>query len=288
MPDRDTTTGNAGHGIRWDIETQLAVGLPGLSDNDLTDLAVRVGEELHLRVGRALGTGLTDMQLKEFEQLLDAGDDALCDKWLESHRPNFRATVATVLADLVAEVVRNITDSNPAAAQGNRVIAQLLRASIDLAETHFASQGVKYTRSENGLLAVLEGEDDGPETLVWVAMPGRHADTLTLTGSAAGVDFAPEEHERLCAFAADWNRRTWNPKAVVITDEDTARCKVMGEVVACIGPRITRGQVDVMLGRGIGSILALLAEVRQSLSVPKPDRQMTLIDPDAGGSVLGT
>ncbi|WP_006246353.1 YbjN domain-containing protein [Mycolicibacterium tusciae] len=288
MPDNDTTTDNVDRGIRWDMETQLAVGLPGLSDKDLSDLGVRVGEELHLRVGRALGAGLTDKELKEFEQLLDGGDERLCDKWLESHRPNFRATVATVLADLVAEVVRKVTEANPAAAQGNRVIAQLLRASINLAETHFDSQGIQYTRNENGLLAVLEGEDDGPETLVWVAMAGRHADTFTLTGSAAGIDFAPEEHERLCAFAADWNRRTWNPKAVVITDEDTGRCKVMGEVAASTGPRITRAQVDVMFGRGFGSILALLAEARQSLSVPKSDGQMTPIDADAGGSVIRT
>ncbi|WP_264000209.1 DUF5663 domain-containing protein [Mycolicibacterium vanbaalenii] len=98
MPDNDTNANSGDRGIRWDVETQLAAILPGLSDEDLTDLASRVGEELHLRIGTALSAGLTNQQLEDFEKLMDGGDDHLRNEWMETHRPDCRATVATVLA----------------------------------------------------------------------------------------------------------------------------------------------------------------------------------------------
>ncbi|ABM16736.1 DUF5663 domain-containing protein [Mycolicibacterium vanbaalenii] len=285
MPDDNNATTTVDRGIRWDMETQLAASLPGLSDTDLTDLAARVGEELQVRVGTALSSGLTSQQLDEFAQLLDRGDDCQRNDWLETHRPAYRAAVATVRADLVAEVVRTVTAANPAAAHGDRVFARLLPTSIELAEAHFDSHGLKYTRHDAGLRVLFAGgDDDETATVVWVDVAGRPGDTFTLTGAALDVNFAHEDHDRLCAFAADWNKRTWNPKAVVVTDDD-GRCKVMGEVALCIGPRVARTQVDVALSRALGSIFALLAEARRTFTGAESDTESTLTD--SGGSVVG-
>lgn len=285
MPDGNAGPDNVDRGIRWDLETQLAASLPGLSDEDLTDLAARVGEELQDRVGNALSAGLTSGQLEEFEQLIDRGDSSGCDDWLEANRPGYRATVATVRADLVAEVVRTVSSANPAAAQGNRTVAQLLRTAIELAEAHFDGYGLKYTRNGDRLRVMFTDDDGESSTVVWVALAGRHADTFTLTGTAADVGFPPAEQQRLCEFAADWNQRTWQPKAVVLTDEDDGRCQLAGEVAICIGPRVTRAQVDTVLGRGLGSIFAMFADARRILTLADSDGQMTVTE--TGGSVIG-
>ncbi|WP_264000211.1 YbjN domain-containing protein [Mycolicibacterium vanbaalenii] len=185
---------------------------------------------------------------------------------------------------MVAEVVRTVTATNPDAAQGNRVVAQLRRASIEVAEAHFNARGIKHTRHDDRLRVVFAGEDDETETVVWIVMAGRRKDTFILTGFGVGIDFPQEERERVCAFAADWNQRTWNPKAVVMVDEDTERCKVIGEIAVSIGPWITRAQVDVALGRGVATLFGLFADVRQLLIASEPDAQMASID--VGESVI--
>ena len=283
MLDDKTTLASVDRGIEWDIETQLAASLPGLPDDALRDLTTLVAHELHYRVGDSLTVGLTDAQLEEFSDLADHGDDRRCMEWLETHRPDYRATVAVVRADLVAEVVRTVAAVNPDAVRGGRFFAQLLRTSIELAEAHFDSYGIKYTRTGDGLRVMFAGDDDISAIVVWISLTSA-ADTFILTGVAAGFDFRQGAYAHLCEFAADWNQRTWNPKAIVVTDEDNGRCTVMGEVAVCVGSQTARAQVDVALGCGVGSMFALFAEVRLSPMASESDGQMK--STEAGGSVV--
>ncbi|XTP34611.1 YbjN domain-containing protein [Mycobacterium sp. TJFP1] len=263
----DTTQGDVNRDARWDIETQLAANLPGLTDDNLGDLARRVTDELHTRVGEALSKGLTSLQMDEFDELTRLGDDRLCAHWLDANRPAYRATVATVRAELVAEVVRTVAEANPVVAQGKHLLARLMRNSIDVVEQHLGAHGLEYTRADDGVLRVSSAaKDNDPPTVVCIALSGRAADALTLTGSAVGADFPDEEHDRLAAYAANWNRRTWSPKALVISDLDTGRCKITGEVAAYTGRLVTRSQIDAVIGHGMRSMFMLFSDARRTLN----------------------
>lgn len=273
MPDENAAVDSVYRAAHGDMETRLASYLPGLSDEDLADLAVRVDEELQVRVGDSLSDGLTVQQLEEFGRLIDDGADRQCNEWLLTHRPNYRATVAVVRAELVAEVVRTVVAANPAAADGHRSFGQLLRTSIDLAEVHLQRHGIEYTRNDGGLELTLAGDGDETEIVAFIGLAGSHADTFTLTGNAVGVEFPHEDHQRVSAFAADGNLRTCNPKALVVTDEYDEQCRVMGEVDICVGPRITKAQVDVALSRAIESMRTLFADVHRLLTSSETDGQ---------------
>ncbi len=268
----------------WDMETRLASHLPGLSDEDLADLAVRVDDELQLRVGDRLSKGLTEQQLEEFAQLIDRGADHQCNQWLATNVPHYRAAAAVIRAELLAEVVRTVAAADPAAAHGHRSFGQLLRISIDLAGIYLQRHGIEYNRNDGGLELTLPGNGDEPEVVAFIGLAGSHADTFILTGSAVGVDFPHEDQQRLCVFAADWNQRTCNPKALVVADKNGGRCRVMGEVAICVGPRITRSQVDVALSRALESILTLFVDVSRSLTSSEPDGQTVT---GSRGSVIG-
>lgn len=58
-----------------------------------TGLIKEFHEELELNVGRALASKLTDQQLEEFEQLIDAGDDSGSSQWLDECCPDHREVV---------------------------------------------------------------------------------------------------------------------------------------------------------------------------------------------------
>lgn len=274
MSDEDVAGDSVDRATHWDMETRLASHLPGLTDADLADLAARVDDELQLRVGDKLSEGLTEQQLTEFAELIDSEDDHQCNQWLVTNVPHYRAAVAVIRAELLAEVVSTVAAANPAATHGLRSFGQLLRTSIDLAEAHLQAHGIEHTRNDDRLELTLAGSGDEPEIVAFIGLAGPHTDTFTLTGNAVGIDFPPEDHQRLYTFAADWNLRTRNPKALVVTDDYDGRCRVMGEVTICVGPRITRAQVDFALSRALESMPALFADVRRALTGSEPDGQM--------------
>jgi hypothetical protein len=121
------------------------VGLDGLSDEQKKPFLQHVYEELELRVGTRLSDGMSDVQLEEFEAIIDrkmeivdpwlaqnvpnyqadsaftrlqqvtqlqATDPTLkaefaATKWLEMNRPNYREVVAQVLEELKREIISN-------------------------------------------------------------------------------------------------------------------------------------------------------------------------------------
>ena len=61
-------------------------------------MLAHIYETLELRVGVRSLHGMSDEQLNEFEQLMDANDEAGALKWLETNVPNYKDVVASELA----------------------------------------------------------------------------------------------------------------------------------------------------------------------------------------------
>lgn len=121
------------------------IGLSNLPDEQKQAFLQHIYEELELRVGTKLSDGLSDVQLEEFEKIIDKDEAAIsawvqahtpdykndeifkrmqqatkldendpglraeyaATKWLEVNRPDYRQVVAAVLDELKTEIVTN-------------------------------------------------------------------------------------------------------------------------------------------------------------------------------------
>jgi hypothetical protein len=121
------------------------IGLNDLPEAQKKPFLQHIYDELELRVGTKLSNGMSDVQLEEFESIIDHKDDVISDwltknapeyhndsvfiklqettkidvndpslraeyaatKWLEINRPDYRQVVSQVLEDLKKEVVAN-------------------------------------------------------------------------------------------------------------------------------------------------------------------------------------
>jgi len=80
------------------------VGLSALPSDDKRKMLAHIYETLELRVGTKLAQNMTDAQLSEFEQLMDANNEAGALKWLETNVPNYKEVVSSELMTLKAEI----------------------------------------------------------------------------------------------------------------------------------------------------------------------------------------
>lgn len=242
------------------LEALLAAGLPGLSDEELRGLVLQVYSELELRVGSKLSAGLTEAQLTEFEQLVDAGDSAACTRWLQANRPDHPAIASATCADVVAEVVRNVTAADPNAARGHRRVGQVHDASMDLVQRHFTEHDVECTVDDERLSAKFQRRGSA----IGVTINLLDHDLFTFIGMN-GAMFPLADQTRLQAFAARWNHATWLPKSLVTVDEDEGTCQVVGEIAVPAGGRVTRAFVDAMVITCVQSMFKLFAAVDEEL-----------------------
>lgn len=90
--------------IKLDNQFLIDVGLGSLPENDKKDMLRHIYEQLELRVGTKLASGMTDAQLDEFEALINNQDEAGALKWLETNFPNYKQVVADELQKLKEEV----------------------------------------------------------------------------------------------------------------------------------------------------------------------------------------
>ena len=80
------------------------VGLGPLPAEEKRKMLAHIYETLELRVGMKLAQNMTDAQLDEFEQLMDANNESGALQWLETNVPNYKDVVAAELAALKAEI----------------------------------------------------------------------------------------------------------------------------------------------------------------------------------------
>ena len=90
--------------IKLDNQFLEDVGLGSLPEAEKKEMLRHIYEQLELRVGTRLASGMTDAQLDEFEALINNQDEAGALKWLETNFPNYKDVVADELEKLKAEV----------------------------------------------------------------------------------------------------------------------------------------------------------------------------------------
>jgi hypothetical protein len=90
--------------FKLDDDFLADVGLATLPAEEKRKMLAHIYETLELRVGMKLAQNMTDAQLNEFEQLMDANNEAGALKWLETNVPNYKDVVAAELAALKAEI----------------------------------------------------------------------------------------------------------------------------------------------------------------------------------------
>lgn len=91
--------------IKLDNQFLQDVGLGTLPDEEKKEMLRHIYEQLELRVGTHLASGMTDAQLDEFEALINNQDEAGALKWLESNFPKYKEVVADELEKLKVEVM---------------------------------------------------------------------------------------------------------------------------------------------------------------------------------------
>lgn len=90
--------------LRLDNNFLEEIGLGSLPEEDKKAMLAHIYETLEMRVGVRLAEQMTNEQLKEFEALIDANDEAGALKWLETNFPNHKDVVADELNKLKAEI----------------------------------------------------------------------------------------------------------------------------------------------------------------------------------------
>lgn len=93
--------------LKLDNNLLEELGLGGLPDDQKKGMLQHIYETLELRVGTQLANQMTDKQLQEFEQFIDAGGEdnqtqAL--QWLETNLPDYKQVVNDVFEALKVEI----------------------------------------------------------------------------------------------------------------------------------------------------------------------------------------
>jgi hypothetical protein len=93
--------------LKLDNNLLQELGLESLPDEQKKAMLQHIYETLELRVGTQLANQMTDKQLEEFEQFIDAGGDNNQEQalhWLETNLPNYKQVVNDVFEALKAEI----------------------------------------------------------------------------------------------------------------------------------------------------------------------------------------
>lgn len=107
--------------LKIDDNLLTELGLSVLPIDERNRLLAHIFETLELRVGMNLAKQMTKDQLAEFEQFVNANDEAGAQKWLEGNFPGYKDVVYQELENLKGEISRDapqiIEASNAARAQ---------------------------------------------------------------------------------------------------------------------------------------------------------------------------
>jgi len=90
--------------LKLDNSLLEELGLGSLPEEEKLRLRQHIYETLEMRVGMRLADQMTNEQLDEFEQYVNAQDDAGAFKWLETNFPNYKDVVNDEFEKLKAEV----------------------------------------------------------------------------------------------------------------------------------------------------------------------------------------
>lgn len=260
-----TGSGSGPNPVVRNLRTVLATGLPGLTDDQLDDLADRTHDELCERVGAALTEDVSTDQLEKFAAMLDGGaDDDEFQAWLKTNAPGSKVIVACVRANLLAEVIHTVTDADPRSVNGERLAAELVAVRLEIIESWLSDEELQYTREGHRLTIGLEKHGSPLSALIDIRLPDTADRLLTLTARPHGLDFTDLTESQLESLAATWNGATSLPKAVVRDDETGHR--IDGEIAIPYPAWSTREQVLVPIARSIDEFFSLFEKLRAAIA----------------------
>ena len=113
--------------LKLDNNLLEELGLGSLPDDQKKAMLQHIYETLELRVGTQLANQMTDRQLEEFEQFIDAGGDNNQEQalhWLETNLPNYKQVVNDVFEALKTEITRTAPQIVAASSQQGQEGAQ--------------------------------------------------------------------------------------------------------------------------------------------------------------------
>lgn len=93
--------------LRLDDNFLKDIGLESLPAEEKKKMLAHIYETLEMRVGTKLAERMSDAQLQEFENLMNANDEAGALKWLETNIPNYKDVVSSELNILKKEISDN-------------------------------------------------------------------------------------------------------------------------------------------------------------------------------------
>ncbi|MBR3257015.1 hypothetical protein IKG02_01880 [Candidatus Saccharibacteria bacterium] len=80
------------------------VGLIVMPENERKAFLEYAQEELEVRIGEEIAEGMTEEQMREFEE---SASDEEAEKWLVKNKPNYRDIVKRNILELREEISRN-------------------------------------------------------------------------------------------------------------------------------------------------------------------------------------
>ncbi len=90
--------------FKLDDNLLAELGLGGLPTDEKNKMLSHIYETLEMRVGMKLAEQMSEEQLIEFEEFINANDEAGALKWLETNFPDYKKVVATELETLKGEI----------------------------------------------------------------------------------------------------------------------------------------------------------------------------------------
>jgi hypothetical protein len=197
--------------------------------------------------------------MAEFDALTKQGTEQQCARWIEKHMPDHRVTVATVRADLIAEVVRTVSAADPATVRGNRQVREVMKASIEGVAGHFDDGAQRFQRTDGEVRVHIDATDDQPGLVITITVPD-DATLLTVSSAVPLVLTGPAAAN----FVVAWNMSAPLPKAVVVEAPEVGRQELVGEVVTQLPARVTRVHLDRVIDQSIARVCSLFRTARAS------------------------
>ena len=93
--------------LKVDDNFLRSVGLGKLPEAEKDLLLKQIYNTLEKRVGKLIMAKLTEAQLADFEQIIDANNQPLAQAWLTKNYPNYANVVAVQVRRLQAEISRD-------------------------------------------------------------------------------------------------------------------------------------------------------------------------------------
>jgi len=90
--------------FKLDDNLLAELGLGSLPTGEKNKMLSHIYETLEMRVGMKLAEQMSEEQLIEFEEFINANDEAGALKWLETNFPDYKKVVATELETLKGEI----------------------------------------------------------------------------------------------------------------------------------------------------------------------------------------